>query len=55
MRRLAPHVAVSKLLVLWLALVADAVTVPVLIALLLVYGVMLGCSLRVQSTTHGST
>ena len=40
----------ASVLVLWLALVADVVTVPVLMTLLLVYGVLLGCSLPVQST-----
>ena len=40
----------SNVLVLWLAVFAGALTVPVLVALLLVYGVLLGCSLPVQST-----
>ncbi len=37
-------------LLLWLGLLAHIVTIPVLAALLLVYGVLLGCSLPVQST-----
>jgi DHA1 family bicyclomycin/chloramphenicol resistance-like MFS transporter len=40
----------GNVLVLWLAVFASALTVPLLIALLLVYGVLLGCSLPVQST-----
>ncbi|HKE40150.1 MAG TPA: MFS transporter, partial [Casimicrobiaceae bacterium] len=40
----------SNVLVLWLAVFAGALTVPLLVALLLVYGVLLGCSLPVQST-----
>jgi multidrug resistance protein len=40
----------GNVLVIWLAVLAEALTVPLLIALLLVYGVLLGCSLPVQST-----
>ena len=34
----------------WLALVAGIVSIPILVVLLLLYGVLLGCSLPVQST-----
>jgi len=40
----------GAVLVLWLALFAGALKIPLLIALLLGYGVLLGCSLPVQST-----
>jgi len=40
----------GSVLALWLALLAAALTVPLLIVLLLAYGVLLGCSLPVQST-----
>jgi multidrug resistance protein len=40
----------GSVLVLWLMLVADVLSIPGLIALLLVYRVLLGCSLPVQST-----
>ncbi|HZP87442.1 MAG TPA: MFS transporter, partial [Burkholderiales bacterium] len=39
-----------NVLLLWLALSMSLVTMPVLIAFLLVYGMLLGCSLPVQST-----
>ena len=35
---------------LWLTLVAGVVNIPLLVAFLLIYGVLLGCSLPVQST-----
>ena len=35
---------------LWLTLVAGVVNTPLLVAFLLIYGVLLGCSLPVQST-----
>ncbi len=39
-----------NVLLFWLALSVNLMTIPVLIALLLVYGLLLGCSLPVQST-----
>lgn len=39
-----------NVLLLWSALVAGLVNIPLLLVILLVYGVLLGCSLPVQST-----